>query len=141
MKILKSLIFVAAVGLAMPTLAADPKDVAKLSKSGGTVMVDHGKGFVTTKVDALLFENDRVITLDGSMAEITFNDGCRTTLKSNNMIVISIDPGCKAAIVDASGAASATQVAGGHGIGEYIPLIGAGYIIIKAISIESHVRQ
>jgi hypothetical protein len=36
------------------------------------------------------------------MAEITYSDGCRTKLKSNNLIVISIDPGCKAAILDAT---------------------------------------
>lgn len=106
-RFLKNLLVIASLGLSLPglALADEPKSVAKLTDAGGTVMVDRGKGFVTTKIDAPLFENDRVITLDGSMAEITYTDGCRTKLKSNNLIVISIDPGCKAAILDATKAA------------------------------------
>lgn len=102
MRIMKNLVVMASLCLPVAVIAADPGSVAKLSGAEGTVMVDHGKGFVTTKIDAPLFENDRVITLDGSAAEITFTDGCRTKLKSNNLIVINVDPGCKAAILDAT---------------------------------------
>lgn len=138
MKILGSLLVLATIGLGVPVFAAEPNNVAKLTDAGGTVMVDRGKGFVTTSVNAPLFENDRVITLDGSMAEITFTDGCRTKLKSNNLIVISIDPGCKAAILDATqGTAPGTQVASTHW-GNYIPPVAGALIIIHAISYETN---
>ncbi len=95
------------LGAANLSLAADePAQVATLNKAEGTVMVDQGKGFVSSKAAAKLNEGDRVITLDGSAAEIVFNDGCKTQLKANNMIVIAINPGCKAAIVAVNGAAA-----------------------------------
>ncbi len=100
-----SLLFLGASNL---VLAADePAQVATLHKAEGTVMVDQGKGFASSKASAKLNEGDRVITLDGSGAEIVFNDGCKTELKANNLIVIALNPGCKAAIVAVNGAAAA----------------------------------
>ena len=99
---LASLLFLGASSLA--SAQGEPAQVATIKKAEGTVMVDHGKGFVTSKVNAPLNEGDRVITLGGSGAEIVFNDGCRTQLKANNMIVIAFNPGCKAAIVAVDGA-------------------------------------
>lgn len=137
---LKNLLALATLALLMPVsgMAAEQKAVAKLSDANGTVMVDSGKGFVTTKADTSLYENDRVITLDGSMAEITYTDGCRTKLKSNNLIVINVDPGCKAAILDATKAAPApaapTPVASAtHPVSYVLPVIGA-WIVWEAIS-------
>ncbi len=130
---IKKVLAIFSVAFCFPVLAyaAEQNSVASISDAGGTVMVDHGKGFVTSKVDAPLFENDRVVTLDGSMAEITFTDGCRTKLKSNNLIVINIDPGCKAAILDAT--KTATQVAGTHPVSYGIAVVG-GLLAIEVIS-------
>ena len=136
-RFLKKLLVLVTLGLLMPAagMAAEQKAVAKLSDAKGTVMVDSGKGFVTTKADTPLYENDRVITLDGSMAEVTFTDGCRTRLQSNNLIVINVDPGCKAAILDATKTAPAkVVVAGGiHPVSYVLPVVGA-WIIYEAIS-------
>lgn len=135
-KFIKNLLVLASLGLGLPAtgFAAEPSSVAKLTDAEGTVMVDRGKGFVTIKGDAPLFENDRIITLDGSLAEITFTDGCRTKLKSNNLIAINVDPGCKAAILDAT-KATPQAVAGTHPVSYAIPVIGA-VIVIGAISVE-----
>jgi hypothetical protein len=103
--VLASLLFLGASNL-VPA-ADEPAQVATLNKAKGTVMVDQGKGFFSSKAPAKLNEGDRVITLDGSDAEIVFNDGCKTELKANNMIVIALNPGCKAAIVAVNGAAAA----------------------------------
>lgn len=94
-----------------------PAGLATLSKAEGTVMVDHGKGFVTSTVNATLNEGDRVITLDGSGAEIVFGDGCKSQLKANHMIVISAAQGCKAAIASVDGAKTAGAEAAGAGSG------------------------
>jgi hypothetical protein len=108
--VLASVLFLGASNL---VLAADePAQVATLDKAEGTVMVDQGKGFVSSKASAKLNEGDRVITLDKSGAEIVFNDGCRAQLKANNMMTIALNPGCKAAIVAVNGSAAA----GGAGV-------------------------
>jgi len=139
LKMMKNFLVVAGLGLCLQAsaLAAEPGSVATISESEGTVMVDHGKGFVSSKAGESLFQNDRVITLDGSSAEVTFADGCRAKLKSNNMITISSDPGCKAAIVDATKTTPA--VAGTHPAEYGVGILGAaltGYIVIQIISDE-----
>jgi len=95
--------------------AQEPAAVATLNKADGTVMVDSGKGFVSSKANAVLNEGDRVITLGGSGAEIVFADGCKVQLKANNMMAIAMNPGCKGAIVAVNGATVA-------GAGPTVPL-------------------
>jgi len=92
------------LGTAGMASAQDPAAVATLDKAEGTVMVDSGKGFVSSKANAVLNEGDRVITLSNSGAEITFADGCKVQLKANNMMSIALNPGCKGAIVAVNGA-------------------------------------
>jgi hypothetical protein len=118
------------LGASSLALAADePAEVATLEKAEGTVMVDQGKGFVSSKASAKLNEGDRVITLDKSGAEIVFNDGCRAQLKSNNMMTIALNPGCKAAIVAVNGATSA----GGAGAAAAsAPLSYTGFSVLAA---------
>lgn len=88
----------------------EPAGVAKLNKTEGTVLVDQGKGFRSSKANTPLYEGNRVITLDKSTAEVIFNDGCKTLLNANNMITVAMKPGCKAAIVAVNGAATAGAV-------------------------------
>ena len=106
---LAALLFLGASSIAS---AQEPAQVATVNKAEGTVMVDKGKGFVSSKVNAVLNEGDRVITLAKSGAEITFVDGCKAQLKANNMMVIALNPGCKGAIVAVDGAAAAGAAAG-----------------------------
>lgn len=86
----------------------EPAGVARLNKTEGTVLVDQGKGFRSSKANTPLYEGNRVITLDKSTAEVVFNDGCRTQLNANNMITVALKPGCKAAIVAVNGAMTAS---------------------------------
>jgi hypothetical protein len=87
------------VGTANMASAQDnPPEVATLEKAEGSVMVDKGKGYASTKNKATLHEGDRLITLANSTAEIVYDDGCRVTLKENSLIEIAKDPGCKAII-------------------------------------------
>jgi hypothetical protein len=125
--VLASVLFLGASNL---VLAADePAQVATLDKAEGTVMVDQGKGFVSSKASAKLNEGDRVITLDKSGAEIVFNDGCRAQLKANNMMTIALNPGCKAAIVAVNGSAAA----GGAGAAAAsVPLSYVGFSALAA---------
>lgn len=105
--------------------------VAVLNKASGKVMADKGKGFVTSPVGTFLKEGDRVVALEESGAEIVFFDCCTATLKSNNLINVNANPGCKAAVVDAA----APAVAGVHPASWIAPAAGV-FIVIKGISLE-----
>ncbi len=109
--------------------------VAIVNKGNGTVMADKGKGFVTAPVGTMLKEGDRVITLDNSTAEIVFFDCCRTDLKSNNLIAVNANPGCKVAVLDATRAPppQVAQVAAPHGASYVLPVVGA-WIVYEVIS-------
>jgi hypothetical protein len=135
-KILKSLLAIASLGLCIQSasFAAEPASVASISGAEGTVMVDRGNGFVSAKPGDLLYPNDRVITLDGSLAKITYTDGCSTNLKANNLTVIS---NCNAAVVDATKVQPGTAVAGTHPA-SYIPPVVGAFIFLWAISAETN---
>lgn len=109
--------------------------VAVINKASGKVMADKGKGFVTSTVGTFLKEGDRVVALEESGAEIVFFDCCAATLKSNNLINVNANPGCKAAVVDAAAPASPAAVAGVHPASWIAPAAGA-FIVIKGISLE-----
>lgn len=142
--ILKNLLATASLGLLLQAVAhaAEPGSIASIGEVEGTVMVDHGKGFVTSKAGEKLYENDRVITLEGASAKVVFADGCAANLKSNNMIMVKADPGCKVAIVDAtkpSPEAAAPAARPMHS-GEYgVGIAGAAltsYVVIQILSDE-----
>lgn len=126
----------AALAASGPAMAAAPAAVATLSQAEGTVMVDRGQGFVTLKAGDTLFKNDRIITLKGSTAQITFAEGCQTSLKPNNLIVIS---DCKASIVDGTQGAPAIPAAGLTGPALAAAVIGGvavTYAVYKATTNE-----
>jgi hypothetical protein len=130
LNILIPLIFVGASSMASAQ-EGQPK-VATLDAAEGTVMVDKGKGYVSTQINAPLNEGDRVITLGNSTAEIVFADGCKLMLKPNNLVKIERTLGCKAAIaaVDSTAPASAAR-SGAPSIGPV--LLGLGTIAALAI--------
>ena len=94
---LSALLILGSAGIASAQNGKAP--VATLEKLEGTVMVNKGKGYITHKTAVPLNEGDSVVTLKESAAEIVFADGCRAQLKANNMMAISLTPGCKAPIV------------------------------------------
>lgn len=114
-------------------LKIDNDVVAVINKASGKVMADKGKGFVTSPIGTLLKEGDRVVALEESGAEVVFFDCCTANLKSNNLINVKANPGCKAAIVDAAPATQA--VAAVHPASYIAPVVGA-FIVIKGISAE-----
>lgn len=97
-KMLASLLLLGASNMAVAQAA--PETLATLSRADGKVMVDKGSGYTPAKFNTPLNEGDRVITLDESVAEIVFKDGCTSQLKANNMIAISAAQGCKAAVTN-----------------------------------------
>lgn len=129
LNILIPLIFVGASSMASAQ-EGQPK-VATLEKAEGTIMVDKGKGYASTKINTPLNEGDRVITLANSTAEIAFDDGCKLTLKPNNLLKIERAFGCKATIAAVgSTVASSAASSGASSIGPV--LLGIGTIAALA---------
>ena len=123
-----ALMFTGASGMAQAQDA--PASLATLSKANGKVMVDKGAGYVSATVNTPLNNGDRVITLGGSGAEIVFNDGCRSQLKENHMMVISAEQGCKAAIAQVTPAAAGGVGGSGTPASQIVgPLVAAGVVI------------
>jgi len=131
---LSTLILLGASGMASAQDKAAP--VATLEKLEGTVMVNKGTGYTTQKGVVQLSEGDSVITLKDSAAEIVFRDGCRAQLKANNMMSISLNPGCKAPIVAVNPPAPFTAGAAGAGASSWaLPaLAGVGVVALIAAS-------
>jgi hypothetical protein len=95
-------------------------------------MVNKGTGYTTQKGAVQLNEGDSVITLKDSAAEIVFSDGCRAQLKANNMMSISLNPGCKAPIVAVNPPAPVAAGAAGAGASSWaVPVLaGAGAVAL-----------
>jgi hypothetical protein len=129
---LSTLVILGASGMATAQDKAGP--VATLEKLEGTVMVNKGTGYTTQKGSVPLNEGDSVITLKDSTAEIVFKDGCRAQLKANNMMSISLNPGCKAPIVAVNPPAPFTAGAAGAGASSWAGpvLAGAGVVALIA---------
>jgi hypothetical protein len=126
------------LGTSSMASAQEPAQVATLNEVEGTIMVDKGKGFVTVKGDTVLKEGDRVVTLEGSSAKITFADGCKAQLKANNMMTIMRTLGCKADIAEIVPVQNGATVAGpGAGVAInnnlFVPLL-AGITAAGAVA-------
>jgi hypothetical protein len=128
---LSTLIILGASGMASAQDKAGP--VATLEKLEGTVMVNKGTGYTTQNASVPLNEGDSVITLKDSAAEIVFKDGCRAQLKANNMMSISLNPGCKAPIVAVNPPAAVGAAAAAS---NWVPpaLAGVGVVALIAAS-------
>jgi hypothetical protein len=128
---LSTLIILGASGMASAQDKAGP--VATLEKLEGTVMVNKGTGYTTQNASVPLNEGDSVITLKDSAAEIVFKDGCRAQLKANNMMSISLNPGCKAPIVAVNPPAAVGAAAAAS---NWVPpaLAGVGVVALIATS-------
>lgn len=129
---LSTLVILGASGMASAQDKAGP--VATLEKLEGTVMVNKGTGYTTQKGSVALNEGDSVITLKDSTAEIVFKDGCRAQLKANNMMSISLNPGCKAPIVAVNPPAPFSGGAAGAGASSWALPVLAGVGVIALIA-------
>lgn len=95
MKLVKTISAVVVLGaFAAGVQAAEPIKLASLADVNGKVLVNKGKGYVSTKSGTTLNSGDRVIALDGSKATVVFSDGCVTQLKENNLLTLDKEAGC-----------------------------------------------
>jgi hypothetical protein len=87
-------------GLAFGAQAQGPQGgnepVASLTQVQGTVMVNHGKDYVTAQSGTPLRPGARVLTMDKSSASVTYKDSCVKQLKENGLLVVRGPADCQA---------------------------------------------
>lgn len=115
-----SLIFGAGAVYAGVTPASGP--IATIAQSEGMVLVNQGKYYVVARPGQQLNVGDRIMTMAGASASITYKDGCVQQLKPNNKLVFNSVAECstKTAKIQSVGpyyAALGDPVPGGAGAG------------------------
>ena len=67
---------------------------AELAGVTGTAMVSEGSRYVEGQPGKKLADGDRVIALEGSNVVLTFQDGCRYTLKDGEVLTVGAQSPC-----------------------------------------------
>lgn len=75
-------------------LAASP--TAVVTSTDGSVLVNHGKQFVSVEPKHILAVGDRVMVMEGGNAVLTYSDGCVQPLASGSLALISAQSACNA---------------------------------------------
>ena len=67
---------------------------AELETVNGTAMVSEGSRYIEGQQGRALAEGDRVIALENSKVVLTFQDGCRYTLKDGEVLTVGGQSPC-----------------------------------------------
>jgi hypothetical protein len=73
---------------AISSAPAAEQQVAAIARITGSVMVNKGPQYVGGTEGMPLSIGERVMTLEGTSAEIQFDDGCRYTMDENEIVTI-----------------------------------------------------
>lgn len=88
---LQATILVAIFSASLPTYAAPIGSIARVQ---GVVVVNQGEKYTTAYEGTGLASGDRLMTLDGGTATLTFDDGCVYTLESNRVLKLTTVSPC-----------------------------------------------
>lgn len=79
--------------LAGSTTAAEEQGIAYIARVSGSVLVNQGEQYRDGGEGQVLETGDRVMTLSDSSAILQFRDGCRYTMKEDELVTIpSLSP-------------------------------------------------
>lgn len=106
-----SLMFGAGAVCAGVTPVSGP--IATIAQSEGMVLVNQGKYYVVARPGQQLNVGDRIMTMAGASASITYKDGCVQQLKPNNKLVFNSVAECS------------TKTAKIQSVGPYYAALGA----------------
>ena len=89
----RTIIAAAALSAAVASAAAAEKEVATIARLTGNALVNKGAQYVNGTEGMALSVGERVMSLEETTAIIQFKDGCRYTMKENEVITIpSVSP-------------------------------------------------
>ncbi len=88
------------LAMALGAEAQEPQagsgSVASLTHVQGTVLVNHGKDYVTARPGTLLSPGARVLTMDKSSASVTYKGSCVKQIKENGLLIVRGPADCGA---------------------------------------------
>jgi len=84
----------ALVALCSTSLATYAMPIGSVTRLQGVVMVNQGEKYTTAYEGTGLSPGDRVMTLDGGTATLTFDDGCVYTIESNRIFKLTSTSPC-----------------------------------------------
>ncbi len=87
---------VAAIASLISGVALASSPTAVVTTADGSVLVNHGKQFVTVEPKHILAVGDRVMVMEGGNAVLTYSDGCVQTLNSGSLALIDVQSSCAA---------------------------------------------
>lgn len=87
---------VAAIASLISGVALASSPTAVVTTADGSVLVNHGKQFVTVEPKHILAVGDRVMVMEGGNAVLTYSDGCVQTLSSGSLALIDVQSSCAA---------------------------------------------
>jgi hypothetical protein len=131
MKITK---YAAAIAIGLTCFAgqasATASALAQVSALQGSVAIDHG-GVISPVTGATsLTAGDRIVSMDGSAAQIRFADGCTVDVKANAMATVGSASPCEASGL--VGQSSPMSFDGFNGFWGAFAIFAVGAIIIAA---------
>ncbi len=85
---------VAAIASLISGVALASSPTAVVTTADGSVLVNHGKQFVTVEPKHILAVGDRVMVMEGGNAVLTYSDGCVQTLSSGSLALIAEQSSC-----------------------------------------------
>jgi hypothetical protein len=87
-------VFALVVLLGLPALAASPATVESVK---GTVLINHGDGFVPAGNGAQAKPGDLLIANAGGSAKLVYSGGCQVKVIPGRVVSVGKQPPCKAA--------------------------------------------
>ena len=92
MRVFIGLLLVAAASLVIQTASA-----ATVVDVQGSVLVNHGPGFVPASSGTHIDGGDKVMARGRAGATIQYDDGCKVTVAPGSLVTVALVPPCKAA--------------------------------------------
>lgn len=89
-------VIVAAIASLISGTALSASPTAVVTSTDGSVLVNHGKQFVSVEPNHILAAGDRVMVMEGGNAVLTYSDGCVQPLASGSLALISEQSACSA---------------------------------------------
>ncbi|MDB5454169.1 MAG: hypothetical protein JWO33_2747 [Caulobacteraceae bacterium] len=131
MKITK---YAAAIAIGLTCFAgqasATDSVLAQVGALQGSVAINHGGVITPASASTVLAAGDRIVSMDGSAAQIKFADGCTIDVKANAMATVGSASPCAA--TGLVGQSSPMQFDGFNGFWGAFAIFAVGAIIIAA---------
>lgn len=139
-------IFASTGFIASSASAGEPLQVASIGDMSGRVMVYDGNKYTAAKSGMPLEVGDRVVTLKGAKADVTFQQGCVASLDENAVFAIAGVDVCESGLVQTEEPLRYAQAIGasdasGGGVAAGFTTSGKIFAVVSAVGVTAAVIE